>query len=78
MVKREKEGGSPGGEISMSPEEQITLLRGALQQVEFVMTYVNEANVYPRCPWCRGDQELGHRDNCARQVALGLEKPSHR
>lgn len=50
--------------------KQIELLRSALKQVEFVMTYVNDSNVYPKCPWCGGDKLFGHRKECVRQIAL--------
>ncbi len=50
--------------------ELIKELNKALQQVQFVMTYVNECNIYPKCPWCHGDHLFGHQDDCRRQVAL--------
>ena len=45
-------------------------MREALKKVEYVTTYVNECNIYPKCPWCGGSRNyLGHR-NCSRQIAL--------
>jgi len=53
-------------EARVLARNEVATLRGVVEAVEWV-----GADLY--CPWCHGVDMGGHRDNCARQLALAPE-----
>mgnify|MGYP001562248292 CR=1 FL=1 len=45
-------------------------LRAALEAVEW---HELEFGRCYRCPWCGGSSEMGHKNDCMRQAALGVQ-----
>ena len=51
---------------------EVAQLRAALDAVEWVDDSDVDENVWFTCPWCKNDEEDGHKPDCQRQKALGL------
>lgn len=50
----------------MDKDKALRLAREALEHIEW-----NEAEFWvPRCFWCGGESQDGHKPHCGRQVAL--------
>lgn len=54
----------------VTAESDNSRLRAALEAVEWIYDYDIHQEL---CPWCGSQQEKGHKPDCQRQAALGVE-----